>query len=130
MYPLLTRDPASGGELVVTRLHCPTSGVTIEGEFSLGWIGRLTPEQIDFVGLLLARRNNLQKLADDLGVAYNTARTRLDEIVAAIGGSPDTTLEEPEDPGAAEARRRILEQLAGGELSYDDALAALRSLRS
>ncbi len=41
MYPLITRDPVSGGEMIVTRLECPESGIVIEGRFSLGWIGRL-----------------------------------------------------------------------------------------
>src|SRR5215813_7475888 len=51
--PLITRDPVSGGELIVTRLESPRSGVVIEGAFSLGWIGRLTPEQLEFAGLLV-----------------------------------------------------------------------------
>jgi hypothetical protein len=130
MYPLLTRDPASGGELIVTRLECPGSGVVIEGRFTLGWVGKLTPEQLDFLGLLLARRNNLQKLADDLGVAYNTARTRLDEIVGALGGATEVAASVPEveDEETSDARRQIIEQLSMGELTYDDALAALRAL--
>ena len=131
MYPLITRDPASGAELIVTRLHSPATGVTIEGEFSLGWMGRLTPEQLDFVGLLLARRNNLQKLADDLGVAYNTARARLDDIVAAVGGTPEQ-LEDPDEPDdapRAEDRSAVLAKLASGELSYDEALEALRAMK-
>ena len=53
MHPLITRDPVSGGEMIATRLECPESGITIEGQFSLGWIGRLTREQLDFVELLV-----------------------------------------------------------------------------
>ena len=53
MYPLITRDPVSGGELIVTRLECPESGIVIEGQFSLGWIGRLNREQLDFVEMLV-----------------------------------------------------------------------------
>jgi len=100
---LLTRDPASGAELVVTRLWCPLSGVTIEGEFGLGWIAKLSPEQLDFVGLLLRSRNNLQRLATELGVSYSTARSRLDEIVAALGGQVDDGEEPPDtrQPGGA-----------------------------
>ncbi len=46
MYPIITRDPVSGNELIVTRLECPQSGIVIEGQFTLGWIGRLTREQL------------------------------------------------------------------------------------
>src|SRR5687767_1250904 len=117
-YPLITRDPAGGGELIVTRLESLESGTVIEGQFSLGWIGRLTPEQIDFVGLLLKYRNNLQKLAGELGVAYNTARSRLDDVVAAIGGES----EGPSD----EHRDEILAKLASKELSFDEAMLQLK----
>ena len=118
-YPLITRDPASGAEMIVTRLECPSSGVKIEGYFSLGWVGRLTPEQLDFVGLLLKNRNNLQKLANELGVAYNTARSRLEDVVAALGGRT-----EPDLPDASS--REALDKLAAGEMNFDDALAAIK----
>src|SRR5260221_12172517 len=63
LLPLITRDPVSGGELVVTRLESPQSGLVIEGAFSLGWIGRLTPEQMAFVGHLVRNRGNVEKVA-------------------------------------------------------------------
>lgn len=124
MYPILTKDPVSGHELIVTRLECPESGVLIEGRFSLGWMGALTPDQLDFVGLLLRHRNNLQRLAAELGVAYNTARSRLDEIVAAVGGTPGARPDTPEPD--AQQRAETLEKLAAGELTYEQAMAALR----
>ena len=89
LLPLITRDPVSGGELVVTRLESPQSGLVIEGAFSLGWIGRLTPEQLEFVGHLVRNRGNVQKVAADLNIAYNTARNRLDDIVAALDAPDD-----------------------------------------
>ena len=89
MHPIITRDPVSGNELIVTRLECPQSGIVIKGQFSLGWIGRLSREQLDFVELLVKNRGNIQKLAQDLDIAYNTARSRLDEIVTALGGAPE-----------------------------------------
>jgi len=88
MYPLITRDPVTGGELVVTRLMSPQSGIVIEGTFTLGWIGKLTPEQLEFVGVLLRHRGNVQRAAAELGIAYNTARNRLEEIASALGGPP------------------------------------------
>ena len=121
IHRLITRDPATGGELLVTRLEAPDSGVVIEGHFSMGWISRLTPEQLDFVGLLLRNRNNLQKLATDLGVAYNTARSRLDEIVAALEASEA----EARRAAAGSTRRLLLNQLAAGEIDVDEALRRL-----
>lgn len=119
MHPLITRDPVSGNELIVTRLECPQSGVTIEGQFSLGWIGRLNREQLDFVELLVKNRGNIQKLAADLDIAYNTARSRLDEIVTALGGAP-------ENDHRAD-RRLVLDRLAAKEISVEDAMRLLKS---
>jgi hypothetical protein len=121
-HPLPTHDPISGGELIVTRLECPASGIVIEGNFSLGWMGRLTPEQLEFVGLLVRYRGNVQKLAAELNVAYNTARTRLDEIVAALGARPETVGQ----PGHTADRRAVVEQLAAGVIDFDEAMRLLR----
>ncbi len=118
MHPLITRDPVSGGELIVTRLECPESGIVIEGRFSLGWIGRLSREQLDFVELLVKSRGNIQKIAADLDIAYNTARSRLDEIVTALGGPPATN-------GRVD-RRAILNRLYAKEISVEEATRLLK----
>jgi hypothetical protein len=118
MYPLITRDPVSGGELIVTRLECPESGVVIEGQFGLGWIGRLSREQLDFVELMVKYRGNIQRLAAELDIAYNTARNRLDEIVSALGGTP-------ENDGRVD-RRTVLDRLAAREISVEEAMKLLK----
>jgi len=118
---LITHDPVSGGELVVTRLESPESGVVIEGAFSLGWIGRLTPEQLEFVGHLVRSRGNVQKVAADLNVAYNTARNRLDDIV--------TALEAPEQDASGDQERArrtaVLRRLSNGDIEFDEAMRLL-----
>ena len=118
VYPLLTRDPVSGDGLIVTRLECPTSGIVIEGKFDLGWIGRLTREQLDFVELMVKYRGNIQKLAQELNIAYNTARSRLDDIVEVLGGVP-------EHDGRVD-RRSVLDRLAAKEISVEDAMNLLK----
>jgi hypothetical protein len=118
MHPIITRDPVSGNELIVTRLESPQSGIVIEGQFSLGWIGRLTREQLDFVELMVKNRGNIQKLAQDLDIAYNTARSRLDEIVTALGGAP-------EGDGRAD-RRLVLDRLAAKEINVEEAMRMLK----
>jgi hypothetical protein len=115
-----TRDPFSGDPVVVTRVENPATGTVFEGRFSLGWVGLLTQKQIDLVGLLLARRNNLHRLAADLGISYNTARARLDEIVVSLGGAGPQ-----EDRSRETVRRSVLERVASGELSPADALESL-----
>lgn len=125
LLPLLTRDPVSGGELVVTRLESPVSGLVIEGAFSLGWIGHLTPEQLEFAGHFVRSRGNAQKVAADLNIAYNTARNRLDEIISAMdapGASPGGVNGGEQGD---ERRLAILRRLSQGEIEFDEALRLL-----
>jgi hypothetical protein len=118
MRPLITRDPVTGDELIATRLECPASGVVIEGQFSLGWPARLTADQLAFVHVLTLHRGNVQKVAAALGMAYNTARSRLDDIVAALDTLP------PAAP--SETRLETLDRLAVGEIDFPEALRRLR----
>jgi hypothetical protein len=120
----------SGGELVVTRLESPQSGIVIEGAFSLGWIGRLTPEQLEFVGYLVRNRGNVQKVAADLNIAYNTARNRLDDIVAALGAPGESVgggqLRELRE--LRERRTNVLRRLSEGDIEFDEAMRLLEHL--
>jgi hypothetical protein len=74
------------------------------------------------VGQLVRHRGNVQRLAGELNVAYNTARSRLDGIVAALDG-PGA---EAGAAGAGERRRQAvsdaLDGLASGELDFEAAL--------
>ncbi len=106
--------------MIVTRLECPQSGIVIEGAFSLGWIGRLTPEQLEFVGVLVRQRGNVQKVAADLDVAYNTARNRLDDVVAALGVAVER------DDADQERRHDAVQRLAAGEIEFDEAMRQVK----
>ncbi len=120
MHQLITRDPVSGGELIVTRLECPESGIVIEGQFNLGWLGRLTREQLEFVELLVKNRGNINGVAGDLKIAYNTARNRLDAIVTTLGGAPEPAERTHPD------RREVLGRLAAKEISVEEAMRLLK----
>lgn len=119
-YPLITRDPITDEELIVTRLENKRRGLVMEGEFHFGWIARLGAEQLEFAGLLLRYRGNVQKLAEALGVSYNTARSRLDAIVEALeGASPESNSSDPNDD--------VLGQLERGEIDFDTAMNLLKT---
>jgi hypothetical protein len=147
VHLLITKDPVTGGNLIVTRLEGPESGVVIIGRFSLGWIGRLTPQQLEFVGQLVRYRGNIQRLAMELNVAYNTARNHLDEIVAALErpddsdgpGEPLGSTDDREPAIRSQAltavgeqarsqRQEILDGLDAGEISFEEAMRLLRTV--
>lgn len=57
-------------------------------------------------------------MAAELGVSYNTARSRLDDIVLALGG--------PSEGPDRSARGEILDRLAAGDITFDEAMQLLR----
>lgn len=121
MYPLLTTCPVCGGPLHVERLGCDDCHSHIEGQFSLGRLGGLSREQLEFIELMIKNRGNINGVAGELEIAYNTARNRLDGIVTAMGfGLPQ------EQNGGAD-RRAVLDRLAAKEISVEDAMKMLRS---
>ena len=121
MHPLITTCPVCSGALHVVRMECDHCQTAIEGQFTLGWLGRLSREQLEFVELLVKNRGNINGVASDLKVAYNTARSRLDDIIAALGyGVP---LEDQPRPD----RRAVLDRLAAKEISVEEAMKLLRS---
>ena len=125
MYPLVTTCPVCGGGMHVERVACDVCRATLEAQFTLGWIGRLSREQLEFVRILVKNRGNINGVAGELQVAYNTARSRLDDIVAALGyaTAPLPVIERPERPD----RKAILDRLSSGEISAEEATRLLRS---
>lgn len=119
MYPLQTICPICGNALHVVRLECDGCHSALDGRFSLGWLGRLNREQLEFVELLVKNRGNINSVASDLKVAYNTARSRLDDIIAILGYTPTPESERPD-------RRLILDRLAAKEISVDEAMKLIR----
>ena len=119
MYPLLTTCPVCGGPLHAVRLSCDDCHSSLEGEFTLGWLGRLSREQLEFVELMVKNRGNINGVAGELKIAYNTARSRLDDIVLAMGGPPGP-------PPPPIDRRGVLDRISSGELSVDEAMRILR----
>ena len=119
MHPLMTNCPVTGKPMIATRLECPESCIVVEGQFSLGWIGLLSTDQLEFVETMVKNRGNVNSVASDLKIAYNTARSRLDDIVATLGyASPPQ--EHQQD------RRIILDRLAAKEISVEDAMRLLK----
>jgi|RhiMetdeSRZDD1v2_1073273.scaffolds.fasta_scaffold1113175_2 hypothetical protein len=121
MYPLLTTCPVCGGELHAVRLSCNDCHTGIDGQFTLGWLGRLSREQLEFVELMVKNRGNINSVAGELRIAYNTARSRLDDIIAALGYTPPA----PEENGRPD-RRAVLDRLAAKEISVEEAMKLLR----
>lgn len=126
-YPILTRCPICEGELLATRLECTNCHGAVEGEFELGLLKRLSRDQLQLISLLVKNRGNMNRVATDLQVHYNTVRNRMDELAAAMGFGDAAPPEEATEP--RRQRIDILEQLGSGGLSPEEALARLKAAR-
>ena len=119
----LTRCPICGDELRIVRLHCENCGSTLEGNFTLGRLQRLTREQLQFLEVFIKCRGKIKDVEEELGVSYPTVVARLNDLVQAMGFEV-----RQEDADRDTRRQGILEELAGGAITAADAARRLRAL--
>jgi hypothetical protein len=122
MQSLPNKCPICGGEIIVTRLHCQTCDSSIEGRFAHGAFANLTSEQLGFVETFVRCEGKINRMEDEIGLSYPTIRNRLHEVIRALGYEPGTE----EAPGMSdEERRKILDDLEQGRITYNDAMRLL-----
>lgn len=129
---VISTCPVCQGRLKVTRLHCATCGTTIEGDFNVGRFAHLGREQMALLESFLRSRGNLRELERELGVSYPTVRNRVEALLRALGLADGPPLADEPGAGALQTgvdpqrRRALLERLARGEITAEQAAAALR----
>jgi hypothetical protein len=124
MPEMLTRCPICEGEMRVLRLRCSSCDSELVGSFSLGRLLQLRPEQLRFVEVFVKNEGKIKDVETELGISYPTVRARLREVIRGLGYEPgDDT---PATPPSPERRRQILDGLAQGRISADDAARLLR----
>lgn len=127
MHPVFGKCPVCGEQLLVTRLDCRACGTEINGQFSIGRLARLSAEEITFLEIFVKNRGNAYKVGEELGLPYSTIRSRLTDLILAMGYEPGV---EPKDDSSIsippEKRRSILEALSRGRLSADEAIRLLQ----
>lgn len=121
MNPILSTCPVCEERLSITRLYCRNCDTTIEGHFELGRFGRLNADQLNFLETFVRCEGKLSRMEPEMGMSYPTLRARLNEIITAMGF--------PVQPDAGrisdDERHRILDELASGKLSSEEAMRFL-----
>src|ERR1700735_1587401 len=115
MRPIILKCPSCDGNLSVTRVRCPDCEISIDGEFGLPALLKLTGAQIDFVEVFIKNRGVIRDVERELGVSYPTVRARLDEVISALGYSAKSAPETEDSGGARRGRGRAGAE--GGESS-------------
>jgi hypothetical protein len=121
MYPVIGKCPVCGDTMSVSRLHCRACDTALEGQFSLGRFYQLSPRQLAFVETFIRCEGKLTRVQDELGMSYPTARGRLSDVIQALGYEVH---EEPEV--SPEERKTILERVAAGEITSEDAVGLFK----
>jgi hypothetical protein len=121
MNPMLTICPVCKERLSVTRLHCRGCDITIDGYFGMGRLGRLSEEQLAFIETFISCEGKLSRMEPELGMSYPTLRARLLDVIRTMGftiGSESPRITDEE-------RHRILDDLASGKLTSEEAVILL-----
>lgn len=127
MITLPSKSPFSGGEIIVTRFYCPETDVSVEGRFSVSTpFPQLTTEQLEFIEVFVRNEGKINRMESELGMSYPTIRSRLREVVRALGYDPEQ--DEEETIGISEEKRlQVLKELDEGKLSFEQAMQVLQN---
>jgi hypothetical protein len=119
-YPIPSPCPVCSHPLHITELHCEKCATTVRGRFTTNALHRLSREQLDFVEVFIKCRGNIKEVERELGISYPTVRSKLEQIIEAMGYPAYK-------PNSEESKRRkeILERLNKGEISTEEALRIL-----
>jgi len=121
MYPVPTACPVCHDDLLVARLVCRNCGTALEGRFTMGRLFQLTPEQLHFVEIFLRCEGKINRVQEELGLSYPTVRSRLDEVIRALGYEVGQERE-----ASGERRQEVLERLARREISSEEAFQLMQ----
>ncbi|MEM7587004.1 MAG: DUF2089 domain-containing protein [Acidobacteriota bacterium] len=104
-----------GQSMEIKRLECTQCGISTEGDFQVPPLAQLSTEDQVFVHAFVRHHGSIKKMEKELGISYPTVKNRLRAITAALDASF----------AAPSANTRVLEALAAGEISVDEALGKL-----
>lgn len=138
MIQLPERCPFCSATITTIKQYtCTSCGTTFDGQFALPEVAhpltRLSQAQLDFVLAFVRCEGKLNRLESELGVSYPTVRSRLNEVITVLGGEPQVETENsapapPEPVPAPPTRKQVLDDLAAGKLSPEEAMKLLRSI--
>ncbi|MBV7332747.1 DUF2089 domain-containing protein [Chloroflexi bacterium TSY] len=112
----------------MTRFYCPDTDVSVEGRFSVSTpFPQLSPEQLEFIEVFVRNEGKINRMEGELGMSYPTIRSRLREVVRALGYDPEQDDEETAPSVSEERRLHVLQELDEGKLSFDQAMQILQN---
>jgi len=117
-YKIITKCPVCNSNLTVERLKCKRCSTIIENEFELSKLSYLNRDQLKFIEVFLECRGNIKDVEKELGISYPTVRSKLDEVIIALGFN---TVKK-----ASANSSDIIDKLEKGEISAEEAVKLLK----
>ena len=126
--------PVCQGPLRPRVLACGRCDVRVEGPFEANEFSGLDERLLHFLRIFVHCEGRIKDMEKALGVSYPTVKSMMAELKSALSLPPEA--EPAEVPAAAPAAANtttdtaaILEKMARGEISYDQALEQIRRAR-
>jgi hypothetical protein len=110
-----------GRAFVVERVRLIDTRIAIEGAFAPPQLARLSGEDQVFIAAFVRSHGSIKEMEQMFGVSYPTVKARLNRIAASL---------EFVDESPSPTRVEVLERLERGEITADEAVAALREQRT
>ncbi|HXC80135.1 MAG TPA: DUF2089 family protein [Candidatus Acidoferrum sp.] len=107
-----------GRPIAVERIRLIDEDLVIEGSFELPQLARLGVEDQVFITAFVRSHGSIKEMERIFGVSYPTIKARLNRLSEGLN-----FVETDPSPSGVE----ILEQLAGGQISADEAITELES---
>jgi hypothetical protein len=107
-----------GRAFVVERVRLAEGGIAIEGAFAPPQLAQLAADDQVFVAAFVKSHGSIKEMEQVFGVSYPTIKARLNRIAARL----DFVETSPAPP-----RGEVLERLAAGEITAEEAIAELES---
>jgi hypothetical protein len=109
-----------GAAFVVERVRLVGKDIAIEGAFAPPQLARLTGDDQVFIAAFLRSHGSIKEMEQMFGVSYPTIKARLNRIAASLDFSDESPA-----PAKSAVRAEVLDRLASGEITADEAIAAL-----
>ena len=114
-----------GARLIVERIRIADSGIALEGDFALPKLAQLTLDDQVFVAAFVRAHGSIKEMEQVFGVSYPTIKARLNRLAAMLD-----FIETAPSPPHAPSDEDVIDRLARGELSPEDAIRALEATQS
>jgi hypothetical protein len=111
---------AQGSRLVVERVRIPEKQISIEGEFGLPELARLSLEDQVFIVAFLRSHGSIKEMEQTFAVSYPTIKARLNRLSGQL---------EFVDTNPSPSRAEVLERLNCGEITAAEAIRTLEDLK-